>query len=171
MENKYNIKTFFTVSVEFYEGVKLNTDFWMGICTPMSVYALTTHSMSQTIAASYEKEYMEALEELASVQKKVEEKRLALLNAMRGPPPSKGPSVRSASMYPFMLQGVLYNRIGYLDEDGDAIWQEDNDLWHTTHDETLAYGSYAGKLTNDLRLDNSPEVMKKEPDVGSNVIV
>jgi len=131
--------------------------------------------MSQTIAASYEREYMEALEELAIVQKKVEEKRLALLNAMRGPPPSKRPSVRSASMYPFMLQGVQYNRIGYMDEDGDVIWQEDNDLWHTTHDETypLAYGSYAGKLTpgRELRLDNSPEVMKKEPDVGSNMIV
>jgi hypothetical protein len=79
------------------------------------------------------------------------------------PKESKGPS-----LFPFMLKGIMYKRIGYLD-DGDVIWQEDNDLWYTTEDETLEYGSYAGKLTYTLTLDNSPEVMEKEPDIGSNL--
>ena len=79
------------------------------------------------------------------------------------PKESKGPS-----LFPFMLKGIMYKRIGYLD-DGDVIWQEDNDLWYTTEDETLEYGPYAGKLTYNLTLDNSPEVMEKEPDIGSNL--
>jgi len=79
------------------------------------------------------------------------------------PKESNGPS-----LFPFMLKGIMYKRIGYLD-DGDVIWQEDNDLWHTTEDETLEYGPYAGRLTYSLTLDNSPEVMKKEPDIGSNL--
>lgn len=86
-----------------------------------------------------------------------------------GPPLPPSPKESNGpSLFPFMLKGIMYKRIGYLD-DGDVIWQEDNDLWHTTEDETLEYGPYAGKLTHSLTLDNSREVMEKEPDIGSNL--
>ena len=72
--------------------------------------------------------------------------------------------------YNFNLKGIDYLRLGTLQDDGEMLWDEGNDLWFKKNQFSDLWfkeydwrvGAYAGRLLPSLLIDNSPEVMRNE---------
>jgi hypothetical protein len=67
------------------------------------------------------------------------------------------------SLISFTYKKVKYLRFGHLDEDGEGVWDEGNDIWLQTPEG--GKGAYAGQLLATGKIDTSPEVMANEPDI------
>jgi hypothetical protein len=59
-------------------------------------------------------------------------------------------------------KGKAYLRVGHLDTDGDAVWNEGNWLWLQNADGSK--GAYAGILLANGKLDASPAALADEPE-------
>jgi hypothetical protein len=60
-------------------------------------------------------------------------------------------------------KGKAYLRVGHLDADGDAVWNEGNWLWLQNADGSK--GAYAGVLIANGKVDASPAALADEPEI------